>query len=131
DADGLPGLNKFIADAGFYPHPIMPDEVASYQGDPGAVRDLCAKLMSETLTRWIDIVEDRLAGTGIQCVFAPGNDDPLFVDDLLWSRSAVTTADGRFVELPGGFSMVSVGYSNRTPWSSPRELDEPDLKAMI
>jgi Icc-related predicted phosphoesterase len=27
DADGLPGLNKFIADAGFYPHPMTPDEI--------------------------------------------------------------------------------------------------------
>ena len=39
--------------------------------------------------------------------------------------------DGRVVELPGGFPMISVGYSNRTPWDSPRELDEDDLRAVI
>ena len=27
--------------------------------------------------------------------------------------------------------MISVGYSNRTPWDSPRELDEDDLAALI
>jgi Icc-related predicted phosphoesterase len=131
DAEGLAALNKFIADAGFYPHPMTPDEVAAYKDDPEAVRELFRKLMTETLTRWIDIAEDRLRGTGIRVVFAPGNDDPLFVDDLLSSSDIVENADGRVIELPGGFPMVSVGYSNRTPWSSPRELDEPDLKAMI
>ena len=39
--------------------------------------------------------------------------------------------DGRVIELPGGFSMISVGYSNRTPWDSPRELDEDDLRKVI
>jgi uncharacterized protein len=131
DAEGLAPLNKFIADAGFYPHPMTPDEVTAYKDDPEAVRDLFEKLMSETLTRWIDIAEDRLAGSGIQCVFAPGNDDPLFVDDLLSGSDVVVNADSRVVELPGGFPMISVGYSNRTPWASPRELDEPDLRAMI
>lgn len=27
--------------------------------------------------------------------------------------------------------MISVGYSNRTPWDSPRELDEADLRKVI
>ena len=35
------------------------------------------------------------------------------------------------VELPGGFELVSLGYANRTPWQSPRELDEPELAARI
>ena len=68
-----------------------------------------------------------MAGTGIQVIFAPGNDDPFFVDPLLSSSSLVTNPDQRVVELPGGFPMISVGYSNRTPWASPRELDEDDL----
>jgi len=131
DADGLAGLNKFIADAGFYPHPMTPDEMTAYRDDPAAVQDLFRKLMNETMSRWIDLTEDRLAGTGIQCIFAPGNDDPFFIDDLLSSSASVTNPDGKVVELPGGFSMISVGFSNRTPWASPRELDEVDLRAMI
>ena len=131
DADGLPGLNKFIADAGFYPHPMTPDEIAVLKRDPAGVSDLFRKLINETMSRWIDLAEDRLAGTGIQCIFAPGNDDPFFVDDLLKSSSSVIDPDQRVIELPGGFPMISVGYSNRTPWDSPRELDEDDLAAVI
>jgi Icc-related predicted phosphoesterase len=131
DSTGLPGLNKFIADAGFYPHPMTPDEVADLRADPTAVDALFQKLMTSTMSRWIDMAEDRLGGTGIEVIFAPGNDDPMFVDDLLSGSDLVVNPDSRVVELPGGFPMISVGYSNRTPWDSPRELDEDDLRTVI
>jgi Icc-related predicted phosphoesterase len=131
DSSGLPGLKKFIADAGFYPHPMTPDEVAALRDDPVAVDQLFQKLMTETMNRWVDMAEDRLGGTGIEVIFAPGNDDPMFVDDLLTGSDVVVNPGGRVVELPGGFPMISVGYSNRTPWDSPRELDEDDLRKVI
>jgi Icc-related predicted phosphoesterase len=131
DSTGLPGLNKLIADAGFYPHPMSPDEVAALRDDPAGVDQLFQKLMTETMNRWIDMAEDRLGGTGIEVIFAPGNDDPMFVDDLLSGSDVVVNPDSRVVELPGGFPMISVGYSNRTPWDSPRELDEGDLRKVI
>jgi Icc-related predicted phosphoesterase len=131
DAEGLPGLNKFIADAGFYPHPMTPDEIGVLKQDPAGVSDLFRKLISETMSRWIDLAEERLAGTGIQCIFAPGNDDPFFIDGVLGSSASVINPDQRVIELPGGFPMISVGYSNRTPWDSPRELDEDDLAVVI
>ena len=131
DVDGLAELNKFIADAGFYAHSMTQDEIDAFRGDPAAVDELFRKLMNETMSRWIDLVEDRLAGTGIECIFAPGNDDPFFIDDLLSSSSTVINPDSKVIELPGGYSMISVGFSNRTPWASPRELDEADLLAMI
>ena len=131
DSDGLPALNKFIADAGFYAYPMTPDEVRSLRENPTAVDELFRKLMNHTMSRWIDMAEDRLAGTGIACIFAPGNDDPFFIDDLLSSSDVVVNPDQKVIQLPGGFQMISVGYSNRTPWASPRELDEDDLRAKI
>ena len=35
------------------------------------------------------------------------------------------------MELGDGYTMVRVGYSNRTPWDSPRELAEKELAAYI
>jgi uncharacterized protein len=131
DSDGLPALNKLIADAGFYAYPMTPDEMRSLRDNPTAVDELFRKLMNHTMSRWIDLAEDRLSGTGIQCIFAPGNDDPFFIDDLLSSSEVVVNPEERVIKVPGGFSMISVGYSNRTPWASPRELDEDDLRAKI
>jgi uncharacterized protein len=131
DSTGLPGLHKFVADAGFYAHHMTIEEMAALRADPAAVDELFQKLMTETMSRWVDMAEDRLGGTGIEVVFAPGNDDPLFIDDLLSGSDVVVNPDSRVIELPGGFPMISVGYSNRTPWASPRELDEDDLRKVI
>jgi hypothetical protein len=34
---------------------------------------------------------------------------------------------GPQIELGEGITMISCGWSNRTPWNSPREMDEDDL----
>ena len=42
DADGLAGLNKFIADAGFYPHPMTAEEIDVLKAGPGRRRATCS-----------------------------------------------------------------------------------------
>jgi Icc-related predicted phosphoesterase len=42
----------------------------------------------------------------------------------------INPEDGQ-VDLGDGFTMISVGYSNKTPWDSPRELPEGELAAYI
>ena len=63
---------------------MTPDEIAALREDPAAVDELFRKLITETMSRWVDLAEDRLGGTGIAGASSrPGNDDPFFVDDLL------------------------------------------------
>jgi uncharacterized protein len=130
-AEELPALRKQIADAGFYAYETTPDEIAAFSENPGLVEETFRKHMHLTLAQWISLAEERLDGTGITCLLAPGNDDPLFVDDLLGSSDMLVNPEGQLVELPGGFTMISVGYSNPTPWRSPRELPEEQLAARI
>jgi len=74
--------------------------------------------MIETLEGWLELVADRL-GPETLCLMAPGNDDPPFVDDVLARAGddVVVDPEGRLVELPGGFELISVGTSNLTPWT--------------
>jgi Icc-related predicted phosphoesterase len=130
-AEELPALRKLIADAGFYAYDTTPDEIAAFSENPDLVEETFRKHMHLTLANWISLAEERLGGTGITCLLAPGNDDPLFVDDLLGSSDMLVNPEGQLVELPGSFTMISVGYSNPTPWHSPRELPEDQLAARI
>ena len=130
-AEELPALRKQIADAGFYAYDTTPDEIAAFSENPDLVEETFRKHMHLTLANWISLAEERLGGTGITCLLAPGNDDPLFVDDLLGSSDMLVNPEGQLVELPGSFTMISVGYSNPTPWQSPRELPEDQLAARI
>jgi len=129
--DELSQLRKFISDAGFYPHEISPIELDFLKSNPEAVDVLFKELMRKTMANWLDLAEDRLKGTGIEVIFAPGNDDPFFIDEMLSASDLVVNPDGQVIELPGGFPMISIGYSNITPWSSPRELEESALALVI
>jgi Icc-related predicted phosphoesterase len=130
-ADELPALRKQIADAGYYAYDTTPDEIAAFQDNPELVDEQFRKVMHATLTGWLELAEERLAGTGITCLLAPGNDDPFFVDELLGSSTRVINPDRHVVELEQGWSLLSVGYSNPTPWDSPRELPEDKLAGLI
>jgi Icc-related predicted phosphoesterase len=124
-------LRKLVADSGYYPYDTTPDEVAALETDRGAVEQLFEAKMTETLERWLQIADERLAGTDVQVFLGPANDDPPFVDRILAQGTRVQNPEGRLVELPAGWSMISCGWSNPTPWDSPREIPEEALLRRI
>src|SRR4029453_5453703 len=60
------------------------------------------------------------------CFVMPGNDAPPSIEAEILAAKHVESCDAKIVEFDR-YSMLSLGYSNRTPWDSPRELDEDDL----
>jgi len=86
--------------------------------------------MLHTFGEWIKLADERLAGTGIRCFVMPGNDDPQALEDCIRQGVYVESCDEAVVEFDG-YTMLSLGYSNRTPWDSPRELDEDQLYQRI
>jgi uncharacterized protein len=92
---------------------------------------LFARLMKKSLEDWMDFAEQKLKGTDIKCFVMPGNDDPFSVSEILNQSSRVINPDGKVVQIDDHLLMVSCGYSNPTPWNSPRECSEADLKVML
>jgi uncharacterized protein len=84
----------------------------------------------ESVGRWVALAEERLGGTGVRCFVTPGNDDFWEIDEPLRGSDVVEFVEGRCIRLDG-HEMITTGYSNRTPWDSPRELDEPALRERI
>jgi Icc-related predicted phosphoesterase len=73
---------------------------------------------------------DKLRGTGVRCFVSPGNDDEMEVDDVVRRAELVELVEGRVVEIDG-FSMISTGWSNPTPWKTHREESEEELGKRI
>ncbi|GIK78719.1 MAG: metallophosphoesterase [Acidobacteria bacterium] len=120
-------LEHKIRSNGMYPHVMSPDEVERVAGLSEDERELWfARVMLETFDRWMALAEERLSRADVRCFVMPGNDDPPGVDDAIERASRVEACDERVVEF-GPYSMVSLGYSNPTPFDSPRELDEDEL----
>jgi Icc-related predicted phosphoesterase len=130
-ADEVLAAETRIRDMGFYPYRTTDDELDAVWDDPEAVHRIFLSLMRETLARWLDLAEERLAGTGIRLYAMTGNDDPPELQAMLRDSTVLTETEDRVIDLGEGITMVSYGYSNRTPWNTPRELDDDELERRI
>jgi Icc-related predicted phosphoesterase len=127
----LEDLEQRIRANGMYPHRMSTAEVERVAAlSEQAREEWFAEVMLVTFERWLALAEERLADPAVRCFVMPGNDDPPAVDTAIERAARVEGCDGRVVGF-GGYTMVSLGYSNRTPFDSPRELDEDELYRRI
>jgi len=127
----LDDFQKLVKTAGYYPYVAAQDEIDECHASPTRMEDVFAGLMRASIEEWMSFAEERLKGTGIRCYIMAGNDDPAFIDEMLRQGDIVQNPEGRVIRLDDWHEMVSCGYSNPTPWDSPRECGEDKLKQMI
>ncbi len=123
-------LERAIRMNGFYPLVVTEDQHRAMRDDASVREKLFAGAMVEELARWISLADERLGDSDVAIYVMPGNDDPWFIDEVIEVDGVVTACDGRIVRV-GGHEMVSCGFSNPTPWNSPRELGETELYEKI
>jgi uncharacterized protein len=112
---------------GMYPHRMSAAEAVRVGELPEEEREAWfALVMMETFDRWLELADERLQGGEVRCFVMPGNDDPPGIEESIERARHVEACDERVVAF-GGYEMVSLGYSNLTPFHSPRELDEDEL----
>ena len=128
-SDDIGAFETSVRSSGFYPFRASPDEIRSLQDDPKARDDLFERVVVRELSRWIEIAAEK-ASPEIEVFVMPGNDDPWFIDDALKSTDELVYCDQKVVDVRG-YRMLSLSYANRTPWDSPRELDEDVLLQRI
>ena len=120
-----------IRDMGFYPYRTTDEELDATWDRPEAVERVFLTEMRQTLTRWLDLAEQRLAGTGIRLYAMTGNDDPPELQQMLRDSPVLTETEDSLLDLGEGIQMISFGYSNPTPWNTPRELDDDEIERRI
>jgi uncharacterized protein len=121
---------KNIRNSGYYPHRVNKGEMRELNSDPAKMNHLFDELMLETTGRWMKIAEDRLKDTKIRCIVAPGNDDHEEIDEVIKASSRVEYGEGQLMQI-GKHEMISCGWTNPTPWDTPRECDEEHLAERI
>ncbi len=121
---------KEIRDSGYYPHICTQEEFDKLSTDKAALDSLFKKLMVENVDRWIKLANERLQGTGVKCYISPGNDDIFEIDNHLVDEGAVLNPENKVIKIDDVHEMITLGYANRTPWHSPREVDDNKLEEM-
>jgi uncharacterized protein len=126
----LAEAERQIRNRGSYPAVMPPDELTELSKEEGAVDRRFSKEMISSLDRWLDMADGKLKGGEIPCLLNGGNDDIFEIDDVIDASPTVTFGEGRLIDL-GGFHLVSMGWTNPTPWNTFREAPEEDLAARI
>ncbi len=122
---------KRAMNRGYYPIRVSEEEYRALQADPDLVDKRFKQVMVEGTTRWIAMAEEKLAGTGIRVVACPANDDMFEIDHVLANAELVETGDEDHPIQLGEFTLISMGWTNPTPWHTFREAEEPELARHI
>ena len=126
----LAEVERQIRNRGSYPAIVTPDELQVLSEEEGAVDRRFSDEMIHSLDRWLDMADTKLRGGDIGCIVNGGNDDIWEIDQVIESSPCVTFAEGKVLDL-GGFSLVSMGWTNPTPWDTFREAPEDELATKI
>jgi len=114
-------------DAGLYTRMMNKKEFDEMSADPKSVTTAFNKAMVDRVSEWVRLAEERLGSTDVKCYISPGNDDLFDVDPVLSSSSYVINPEEKVVSIDGEHEMITLGYTNHTPWNSPREVGEDEL----
>lgn len=125
-AEELDQVQRAISTNGMYPLIVDPDEARALASDGARRAEAFERALLDELRLWVELADERLADSDTRAYVIPGNDDPWEVDAVLATGSSVVACDETVEEI-GPHELASFGYSNRTPWHTPRELDEDEI----
>lgn len=117
---------KAIRSNGFYPFRITEQALSGLASDDAQRRKEFDRIMADELRRWIRLADERLDGVTTDCLVMPGNDDEHFTGPVLDESHRLINPENKIARI-GPYQVLSLGYSNETPWHSPRELSEDEI----
>lgn len=123
-------LEESMENRGFYPY-VLPeaeyDQLAEADDSETRQDELFEQEMIARINEWIEFAESRLP-SDFPIYVCPGNDDPFSIDEVWDQSDLIDLVEGEVVKLDGGYEMASSGWTNHSPWDTPREEDEDELK---
>jgi uncharacterized protein len=128
----LARLERDIADVGYYSFLTTAEEAERLAAEETDRDELLERLMSERVEAWMALATERLSDSSAPLYLIPGNDDDFVIDPILDRPGyAPVNADGKVLEIPGDLQLLASGWSNHTPWQTPREETEDELYARL
>ena len=117
--------------AGYYPYVTNYKEIEELKAEPKKIDELFLNFMLERIKKWMQIADERLKNTKIQCYVCPGNDDEFEIDAIIEKAKEVNLAEGRVFKIDEFHEMISTGWTNPTPWHTYRECGEEEIAERI
>ncbi len=125
----LPEVQKQIRGNGGYFKIVTKEAYSELEADKTKVKAAFIEEMKKTIDAFVAKAEERLRPLGAKILVIPGNDEYEEIAQYLngCQSDVVVPFDGRTVDFGDGLSLAGFGYSNPTPWHTPRELPEEQI----
>jgi Icc-related predicted phosphoesterase len=123
------GLERFEADLktrGTLPYRTTRDAWTETLADRAKGDALFRDLALAQLRDWLRLAETRLKGSGVRTLVGLGNDDLDEMETVLGASEYVELTD-REILLIDDHELLTLPYSNPTPWGTNRELPEEEI----
>ena len=130
DEAGLEKAFKDIRGIGYYPHLTNEREYKEMTENPQKVDQVFHDVMTSTLSRWLDLIPEKVPSE-TKVVVCPGNDDRTLVDEMIDQHKNVINGEGKVVQIDESHEMISCGWVNPSPWKTAREEEEDKLEQRL
>ena len=126
DGSELVDFERQVRNAGYYPLRVSKTRMRELNENPEEMGRAFTEVMLDTWRAWLEMAEERLRDSAVRCIVAPGNDDQEEIDEVIKASKRIEYGEGRVIQL-GEYELLSCGWTNPTPWDTPRECSEEEL----
>jgi Icc-related predicted phosphoesterase len=116
--------------SGYIPYRTTREEAAEIQADEGLREALFERMEAEVMRRWLDLIPERVPDH-VKVIITPGNDDKFSIDAVLRSSPRVIYGSDEVHIMDRDHEILCCGWTNPTPWNTPRELPEEKLYEVL
>jgi Icc-related predicted phosphoesterase len=126
----LPPFEEKIRRQGYIPHRTNLAEADVLAKDEEKRERLFEDKQIEIIKFWLSLIPDRVPKK-CRVILTPGNDDVLAIDNVIRADKNVIYGEEEVVELDEEHEVACCGWTNITPWHTPRETTEENLLAKL
>jgi Icc-related predicted phosphoesterase len=118
----------------YLPYVTTPEEVERIAADEVYRESVFERLEQEVICTWLSLIPDRVPSK-CKVILSPGNDDKLSIDNIIRAEMAnipnLIFGEEEVVALDEEHEVLCFGWSNPTPFNSPRECSEEELEERL
>ena len=127
----LEGLEAWLRDGATVPFRTTDAEWQELRARPGALDEVFERLAGSELALWLTWARSRLAGSPTRLLVGLGNDDLTSMEGVISADGFAELTDRDVLALDDHHELLTLPYSNPTPWKTHRELSEEAIAQLL
>jgi uncharacterized protein len=124
-------LETSLRDSATIPFRTTRAEWEELRSHPDRLDHLFQRLAPEELTRWLAWADERLGADPTRLLVGLGNDDPTSLEGAIDADDRAELTDNEVLRIDDDHEVLTLAYSNPTPWHTYRELPEDEIARRI